>query len=109
MFVDFLKSLNISPDLYLKNVKLHVKSSKYDPEKIEFSTRKGKKLMYKKDDGTYSHFGADKYKDYHIYKLLDGLEFANYRRNLFKKRHKYHVEKSTDKYSAAQLAYYVLW
>jgi len=109
MFNDYLEKLNISPETYLRKVEEHMKDTKYNPKKIEFSTRTDKKLMYENPDGSFTHFGGNGYKDYHIYKLLDGLEFANYRRNLFRKRHKYHVEKSTDKYSAAQLAYYILW
>jgi hypothetical protein len=110
MFVDFLKDdLGISPEVYLKKVKQHMEHSNYDPDNLFFSTREDKKLMYKKPDNTFVHFGGNLYKDYHIYKILDGTEYANYRRNLYKKRHIYYVKKSDDKYSPSNLSYKVLW
>jgi hypothetical protein len=109
MFVDYLKKLNISPDTYLKKVREHMKDTEYDPKKISFSTRTDKKLMYENPDGSHTHFGGNEYKDYHIYKILDGLEFANYRRNMFRKRQIYYKNNTTDQLSPAWLAYYILW
>lgn len=68
-----------------------------------------KKANYKidvfKKDGTYvTSIGHRQYKDYAQYIKNNGIDYANYRRELFYKRHKKYPKFSRGWYSS-----YILW
>jgi hypothetical protein len=78
MFVNILKEKGISPDDYLKNVKLIADKYGYDKNKLIFSSNPKKKLEY---DGV--NFGSSSNNDFIIYLFKTDEETA------FKKRNQY--------------------
>lgn len=57
--------------------------------KIKPSTRKNKKIDIYKDNKFVVSIGDVRYKDYPTYINEKGLDYANKRRELYLKRHKY--------------------
>jgi hypothetical protein len=107
MFIDHLELMGISPKKYLRIARKSAKDNGYDPDLLQFSDKKGKKLMYSHDDESI-HFGASVYMDFILYKLKTNDTEANKRRDLYHKRASKLAEKS-DKYSASNLSLYILW
>ena len=55
---------------------------------IKPSKKKNKKIDVYKDDKLIASIGAKGYKDYPTFILEDGKEYADKKRNLYRKRHK---------------------
>jgi hypothetical protein len=107
MFIDHLELMGISPKKYLRIARKSAKENGYDPDLLQFSNKKNKKLMYNNDDEII-HFGASAYKDFILYNILTNPEEANKRRDLYHKR-ALKLAKKSDKYSASNLSLYILW
>jgi hypothetical protein len=107
MFIDHLELMGISPKKYLRIARKSAKDNGYDPDLLQFSNKKGKKLMYD-NDNVITHFGASDYMDFILYKIKTNPTEANKRRDLYHKRASKLAEKS-DKYSASNLSLYILW
>lgn len=63
------------------------KAKEYDVI-IKPSKKKNKKIDVYKDDKLIASIGAKGYKDYPTFILEDGKEYADKKRNLYRKRHK---------------------
>lgn len=85
---------------YFKSVEKSLKKYYGKSVKLYESTRKNKKFMVENPDGKLVHFGAKGYEDWHNHK--DPI-----RRERFRKRNARWA--NADKWSAAHLAYWVLW
>ena len=69
---------------------------------IKQSSNKNKKIDVFKRDGTFiTSIGDSNYLDYPTYIIKNGIEYANNRRELYKKRHEKHrkIKKSRSYYA----------
>ena len=73
---------------------------------IKPSTRKGKKIDVYKNNNYIASIGALGMNDYPTYIQMNGIEYANERRKLYKQRHKNDLNKPN---SAGYYAYNILW
>ena len=104
-FQAYLKQHGISPATYLKLAHHRARAAgHYDPAKLHFATDSTHKLKY---DGVA--FGAAGYKDFILYTLLDGHAVANAKRSNYRKRAVDVMRATHSPYSAASLAYNILW
>ena len=78
--------------------------SKYLPNtKLYLSTRKGKKYMIQKPDGSYSHFGDSAYQDFTKH------QDEEKRRRYLQRSTKIKGNWKADKYSPNNLSIHLLW
>lgn len=109
-FINYLENIGFSPELYLKVVKIKAKQYGLEPELLNFSTKKNKKLNYNGID-----FGATTYKDFIIYNFLEIQNkepegTALKKRNLYLKRSK-NIKGNwkENKISPNNLSIHILW
>ena len=103
-FHTFLTQHGITPTHYLRLARQRARSTGYDPSELQFASDATHKLKY---DGV--SFGAAGYKDYILYKLLDGDATARAKRTNYRKRAVDVMRASHSRFSAASLAYNILW
>lgn len=106
-----LEKIGFDRDLYLEIVKDRIKKYGLIPEKIDFSDKKNKKLVY---NGNI-HFGEGKYRDFIIYQFLEYIgkipegesikRMINYRRRALNIKGKWRQNKT----SPNNLAINILW
>jgi hypothetical protein len=105
-----LEKIGFDKDLYLKIIKDRIKNYGLDPNKVNFSDKKNKKLVY---DGI--HFGEGRYRDFIIYQFLEHIgeipkgkaiqRMINYRRRALNIKGKWRQ----NKLSPNNLAINILW
>jgi hypothetical protein len=77
-FVKRLQVKGIDPDNYLDIMRRIAKDAGYNPEDLQFSKKKGKKLVYQN-----VHFGNSNNNDFVIYYLTEGEQEAMKRRRMY--------------------------
>lgn len=80
-----------------KEINVVIKPSKKGNYKID---------IFDKNNNYITSIGSKNYKDYPTYLLENGLEYANKRRELYKKRHHKDIQ---EKYSRGWFADKILW
>ena len=100
----YLASLGVSPATYLRRAKVQATAKGYDSKYLEFATDATHKLKY---DGV--PFGATGHKDFILHKILHGEPDAKKRRDAYHARAAGVMRRTRNKYSAASLAYNILW
>ena len=104
-FRAFLTQHGIAPALYLRLARQRARASNlYDPARLQFATDSTHKLQY---DGV--SFGAAGYKDYILYRLLDGDTVARAKRVNYRRRAVDVMRATRSRFSSASLAYNILW
>ena len=103
-FHAFLTQHGIAPAHYLRLARARARAAGYDSSQLQFATDATHKLKY---DGV--SFGAAGYNDYILYKLLHGDAIARAKRTNYRKRAVDVMRASRSRYSAASLAYNILW
>lgn len=115
MIQDFLRNLNISPNVYLKRMKQNAREYGLDSDRLFFSDKQKYKLYYVNQEGKRIYFGANNYKDYFIYELLEKKgyypeDYAFDRRlNYLSRSRKIKGNWKDDKLSKNNLAINILW
>ena len=104
-FATFLKKHGITPATYLRLARQRAHATtKYDPALLHFAKDAKHKLEY---DGV--KFGASGYKDFILYKLLDGAAVAAAKRDAYRARAGQVMRATRSATSAASLAFNILW
>ena len=103
-FIKQLEDNNITPQNYLKIVKMNAKLHGYDSKLLKFANNNKHKLSY---NGT--EFGRVGYNDFIIYLFTTDEETAFKKRNAYRKRAYKVMKETNDKYSPASLAFNILW
>ena len=113
-FYEELKSYGISPEAYLKQMKIWAKKSGYDEKQLTLATNDKNKLRILTVEGT-KHFGRVGYKDYYIYKHLEKKKlvkkgYAKIMRDRFRKSHgAISKRRKLGRNSANELSIRILW
>jgi len=113
-FYEELKSYGISPEAYLKQMKIWAKKSGYDEKQMTLDTDDKHKLRILTIDGT-KHFGRVGYKDYYIYRHLEKKKevkkgYAKIMRDRFRKSHgAISKKRKLGRNSANELSLRILW
>ena len=103
-FAAFLHAHGITPAQYVRLARRRASASGYDASKVQLATDATHKFKY---DGV--HFGAAGYKDYILYTLLDSADVARAKRAAYRKRAVDVMRATRSRFSAASLAYNILW
>jgi hypothetical protein len=108
-FENQLNNIGLDSKDYLYYARFLAKNRGYEPNLIEFSDKKNKKLMYNNE----IHFGAVNYNDKIIYSFLElndkipkgttKIKVDNYRKRAEE------IKNKSNKYSPSNLSYYILW
>jgi hypothetical protein len=113
-FYEQLKSYNITPEAYLKEMKRKAKKAGYDEKQLMLDNDDKHKLRISTEQGI-KHFGAVGYKDFYIYKQLEKQKKipkgeANKFRDRFVKSHgALSKKKKLGRNSPNELALKILW
>tara|TARA_Y100000004_G_C8812982_1_gene368555 strand:+ start:431 stop:715 length:285 start_codon:yes stop_codon:yes gene_type:complete len=93
------------------DIDIYKKKAKKINVEIKPSKNKNKKFDAFVNGVFQNSFGAKGYKDYEIYKKENGLEFANERRRLYRKRHArdMNIKMRDGKLTAGYLSNKILW
>jgi len=113
-FYEELRSYGISPEAYLKQMKIWAKKSGYDDKQMTLDNDDVHKLRIMTENGT-KHFGRVGYKDYYIYKHLEKKKevkkgYAKIMRDRFRKSHgAISKKRKLGRNSANELSLRILW
>jgi len=115
-FINWLKSNDINPNEYLKQVRNNASKNGYDKRRLHFSDKPSHKLMYiEPEDQTKKYFGLTGYGDIFIYQFFEKQGkvpkgTADMKTNVFQKSHGAIGEmKELDKYAPNSLALRINW
>ncbi len=108
-FKEYLLELDINPNEYLKEARKKAKKYNYNYTTLKYSDKDNKKLMIlNPETNKYIHFGANRYKDYIIYKTLYNKEIANKKAFNYHSR-AYNIYETSAKYSPSALSFIIIW
>jgi hypothetical protein len=105
-----LEKAGVKPRDYLRLAQRAAQRFGYNPKKIDWSDKAGKKLMIQTPGGLKVHFGAVGHGDWLLYKLKGESEYADKKRRAYLARAtRIKGDWHSDKYSPNNLAINVLW
>ena len=112
LFIDYLKSLNLSPDRYMNRIRLKCSVWDYNFNNVHFSDNEKYKLYYEYE-GNKIYFGKNYKNDFEMYRYLCEQKKYTEEEILFKRQNARDVMAKSpyfySKYSHCILSLRLLW